>query len=351
MEKKIFPAFLLRVFVFVLILATLGSIKIVGASEKKVYHDLIYQNVYGPTSRISAPMGAAGWARMVEEETKGRVTFKIFHGASLVPGKEALGALQMGTLDVLCGNTSMYSGIVPEADMWHLPFFFNSQSACYEVMFETEAGPLLREAYAKKGVVWLCPFPMTTQSAMTRAGKPIKRLSDFKGLKMRASGGISNKMLEAFGSSAISLHGSEIYTALQRGTIDGMMYPEYTLKDYKFEEVVKNIMRPSLVNPIHSDIFMRKSLFDEMPEELQMAIWSATKKFVRSMEEYAKEVSEDSEKFIRENNINVYELPKDDLNEATRICQEIWELEYASKSPEARRIYQILMEYRKSKGN
>jgi len=336
-------------FIFISSLLILVQAESASAASAKTYHNLIFENVYGPTSRISAPLGAVGWAKMVEEATKGQVTFKLFHAASLVPAHEALGALAKGTLDVLCSSNAMYAGIIPEGDMWHLPLFFNSQSACYEVMFETEDGPLLRQAFEKQGVVWLCPYPIVTQSAMTRAGKPIKRLADFKGLKFRASGGLSNKMIEKFGASAMTIHGGEIYTALQRGTLDGLMYPEYTLKDYKFSEVVKNIMHPTLVNPIHADIFIRKSLFDEMPKDLQEIIWETSKKFVRKMEEYSKEVDADTKKFIKENNIQVYDLPPEDVNQVTKICQELWETGYASQNPMAARIYKILLEYRNKK--
>jgi TRAP-type mannitol/chloroaromatic compound transport system substrate-binding protein len=77
---------------------------------------------------------------------------------------------------------------------------------------------LYREVYAPFNVV---PFPMGN-SGVQMAGwfrKEIKSMADFKGLKMRIPG-LGGKVLATAGGTPVLLAGGEIYTALERGTID-----------------------------------------------------------------------------------------------------------------------------------
>jgi TRAP-type C4-dicarboxylate transport system substrate-binding protein len=71
-------------------------------------------------------------------------------------------------------------------------------------------------------------------------GKPVKTLEDMKGLKIRATGQLSD-VVKALGALPIPLQMPDVYESLKRGVIDGIVVDLSTLKFWKFSEVVKYV--------------------------------------------------------------------------------------------------------------
>ncbi len=69
--------------------------------------------------------------------------------------------------------------------------------------------------------------------------KPIKTLEDLRGLRIRSPGPLQTITLREFGAAPISMPASDLYDALQRGMVDGMLTDFAALKGFRFMEVVK----------------------------------------------------------------------------------------------------------------
>jgi len=269
------------------ILITVFFIPSAVVAGDKVYK-MKAESVYGPMSKTTTE-GLFRFLDLVEEKSQGKIRFQRFSSGSLAKAKEALDALEVGMFDVLLSYPSYYAGHVPEGQIFLIPYLFKSMKAIYDLWYNTEVGTMVSETFREKGSVILGPQFLASNVVATR--KQISTLDGFKGLKIRAPGGVGSKTVETMGAVPVMLVGAEIYTALQRGTIDGYVYPLYSTWDYKFYEQAKFIVQPSL-GYIITFIWMNKRTFDGLPSDLQKILMDAGKEHAAYLLDWAQKSDE-----------------------------------------------------------
>jgi TRAP-type transport system periplasmic protein len=70
--------------------------------------------------------------------------------------------------------------------------------------------------------------------------KPVRTLEDLRGLKIRAPGPVQTTMLRALGAVPLNMPASEMYDALERGVVDGLVTGLSAIKGYRLEQLVKH---------------------------------------------------------------------------------------------------------------
>jgi TRAP-type mannitol/chloroaromatic compound transport system substrate-binding protein len=157
-------------------------------------------------------------AKRVREATGGAFEITVHAPGELVPAFGVLDAVQNGTVE--CAHTAsvFFFGKDPTFALdGQIPFGMNSRQMT-AWMKDGEGLPLLREFYRDYGIVnFPCGNTGTQMGGFFR--KEIKSLADIKGLKFRI-GGFGGVVLQRIGVIAQNIPGGEIYTALERGTID-----------------------------------------------------------------------------------------------------------------------------------
>jgi len=156
--------------------------------------------------------------KRVGQLTEGRFEIRCFAGGEIVPPLQVLDAVQNGTIE--CGHvlSANYIGKSPTyAFDAGLPFGLNArQQAAW--LYEGGGLPLIRDFYKKTNVI---PFPCgnvgTQMGGFYR--KEINTVQDLQGLKIRI-GGLGGVILRKLGAVPQQLPPSDIYSALERGTID-----------------------------------------------------------------------------------------------------------------------------------
>ncbi len=268
------------------------------------------ESVYGPMSRTTK-VGLFKYLDLVEKKSGGALKFQRFSAGALAKAKEALDAIEVGMFDVLLSYPSYYAGHVPEGQIFLTPFLFKNMGNIYDIFYNTEVGPLLAKAFEEKGSVLIGLQFMAANVVATR--KDVSSLSGFNGLKIRAPGGIGAKTVKALGASPVMLVGSEIYTALQRGTVDGYVYPLYSNWDYKFHEQAKFITQPSL-GYIITYIWMSKKSYDALPANLQKIVMEAGKEHAAYTLKWANQSDAETWKQLTSVGVEAVELPAADTD-------------------------------------
>jgi len=162
------------------------------------------------------------FARTVESLTGGRFVIKTFAAGELMPASGMFDACSNGSVEAYNGGAYYWAGKEP-AMQWFtgLPFGLNAEGT-YAWFNHDEGLKLMEEVYAPFGLV-----PRTgggTNAQM--AGwfrKKLTSIDDLKGLKIRIPG-IGGKVYASAGSAVVLLPPGDIYTALERGTIDAVEF-------------------------------------------------------------------------------------------------------------------------------
>jgi TRAP-type mannitol/chloroaromatic compound transport system substrate-binding protein len=162
--------------------------------------------------------GAARLADYIGRLSNGRLTVRVYGGNELVPPLEVFDAVSRGTAEMGHSTSYYWKGKVPAAQFFcSAPFGLTAQEI-NGWLYYGGGLELWREIYAPFGIV---PFPAGNSAAQMGGwfNKEINSMEDVRGLKMRIPG-MGAEILRRAGGTPVVTDGSEIFTALQTGTIE-----------------------------------------------------------------------------------------------------------------------------------
>ena len=103
------------------------------------------------------------------------------------------------------------------------------------------------------------------------AKKQVKVMEDLAGLKIRAATPMLTTMVKALGATPVSIPAPDTYTALERGTVDGTIFPWEAISSFKLAEVLRHHVVVGLyVAPLFT--FMNQKKYDSLPPDLKKVI-------------------------------------------------------------------------------
>ena len=269
--KKV-KTLLLSLVILCLISALSGFPSCVNAEMPKVTWRM--QSIFPPPEELYSGAGVLGvygqWmelARRVEKRTDGRFKIKIFLPNELCKQPEAPEALMSGMIDALGGNAMYWTGVWPEGLIaGNVPYAVKTYEDFRNIYMNTDYVKLLRRGHAKKNVYWLCNTESASANFMTNF--PLRSIADLKGKKVVAAGPRAD-LIKSMGGVPIQVSSAELYTALQRGMIDGITYPPYCGVSYKFFEVIKYVVWPGITVPSMGEILVNLDSWNKLPKEYQ----------------------------------------------------------------------------------
>ena len=182
--------------------------------------------------------GAARFAELVNQKTKGRIQVKVYFNAALGNDVQVTSSLQGGTIEFALPQTSTLTGMVKEFEILDFPFLFGSEKDAEKVL-DGPTGQKLLDKLPAKGLVGLAYWENGFFNA-TNSKHPIQKWEDFQGLKFRAiQASISQETIKALGANPVPLAVPELYTALETRTVDGQGTPSAVIAALKLNEVQK----------------------------------------------------------------------------------------------------------------
>lgn len=184
-------------------------------------------------------MGAQKLADLAKEKSKGSIDIQVFPSSQLGNQRDLIEGLTFGTVDMTLTSTAVFGNFVPEMGVFDLPFIMRDIDHAYKTMDQVcmEAGKL-GEA---KGIKTLGVMENGVRH-MTNNKRPIRVPADMAGLKIRVmEQPVYIEMMKALGASPTPMAFGELYTALQKGVIDGQENPLAHIYTSRFFEVQKYI--------------------------------------------------------------------------------------------------------------
>ena len=219
------------------------------------------------------------FAREVEARTGGRYKIQNFYSGALGAERESIEALQVGTLDLTMTSTGPVPNFVPEVAILDIPFLMRDYAHARAVL----DGPIGQEMLAKfpaKGIVALA-WGENGFRHMTNSKRPLNGPEDLKGLKMRTmENPVHIQAYKQFGIIPTPMAFTEVFTALQQGTVDGQENPLSVITSAKLDQVQKNL---SITGHVYSPaiILMNKGQWEKLAPADKEAFLAAAREAVR----------------------------------------------------------------------
>jgi TRAP-type transport system periplasmic protein len=220
------------------------------------------------------------FAREVEARTNGRYKIQTFYAGALGAERESVEGVQLGTLDLTLTSTGPLPNFVPEVAILDIPFLFRDYAHARAVL-DGPIGQEMLQKFPPKGMVALA-WGENGFRHMTNSKRPVNVPDDLKGLKMRTmENPIHIQAYKQFGILPTPMAFTEVFTALQQGTVDGQENPLSVITAAKLDQVQKNL---SLTGHVYSPavLLMNKAQWDKLSAADKQAFLDAAKEAVKA---------------------------------------------------------------------
>lgn len=174
----------------------------------------------------------------VEKNTAGAVQVQLFPAEQAFKAAENHPAVARGAIEAAMAVNFQWGGTIPEMNVTTIPYLFTDLERIKKFP-GSEAAKLLERKLETKGVKNVAWLYITRQSIFTSGKKPIVKVEDFKGLKVRGLNAIADAGLTAVGAAPSAMPGSEVYQALESGVLDAGLTDLSAAVSRKFFEVQK----------------------------------------------------------------------------------------------------------------
>ncbi|CAG1013652.1 partial Solute-binding protein, partial [Burkholderiaceae bacterium] len=159
--------------------------------------------------------------KKLEAATQGRIKFQMFPGSVLGGEKEMIEQTQVGAIQVLRTSLGPVGPVVPEVNVFNMPFVFRDIKHMRAVIDGPIGQELLDKISASPakliGLAW-----MDGGSRSLYTKKPVRTPADLKGQKIRMMGNpLFVDTMNAMGGNGIAMGFGEVFTAIQTGVVDG----------------------------------------------------------------------------------------------------------------------------------
>ncbi|PLX37044.1 MAG: hypothetical protein C0606_11025 [Hyphomicrobiales bacterium] len=222
------------------------------------------------TSHIVSVEGTTKWMAAVEKATDGAIKFEHFPSQQAAKSKAQLDAVSGGILDAALLGPSYHAETLPLNSVVGLPGFYGSAvQGTKALQAMLQEGPLRDEILAA-GVTPIFGFvlPPYQVLAKKRLGAP----ADWKALDIRTSGSTQAMTARALGGVGISIPGPEVYTAVERGRLDAVLFPLASVPGYKLNEVVSHISTNGSFGGYSFVMVVRTDLFNGLSDAAKNAM-------------------------------------------------------------------------------
>lgn len=221
----------------------------------------------------------------LEKALPGKFKFQLFPNHQLGDETQMLQGLQLGTLNAAVITGTFIGNMVPSFQLNDLPFLYESYGHAHKVL-DGAAGEMMFDQLTKKGIVGL-GFAQAGFRHVINNKRAINTPDDLKGIKLRVQpSDIFLDSFNALGANPTPMAWSEVFTAVQQGTIDGLEIPVPVIYSSKMTEVNKYM---SLTHHSYNALALvvAKQSFQKLSDEEQQAVRAAARTAIERQRETA----------------------------------------------------------------
>lgn len=207
------------------------------------------------------------FAEQIKSRSQGRYEVQVFANGSLGSDAQTISAVRGGSLDICLTGNPFFTGLAPKLNVLDLPFLIQSRKHAAAVM-DGPIGEGLRRELEGSNLKALATWEIGWRN-LTNNRRPVATAADIKGLKIRTTPNPAHiKAFQLLGAVPTPMAFTELFTALETGTVDGQENPVTLILNAKFNEVQKHL---SLTRHAFTTgpLVMNKAKFDAFPADLR----------------------------------------------------------------------------------
>jgi TRAP-type transport system periplasmic protein len=270
-------------------------------------------------------MAAEQFANEVKDNTNDRINIKVYPNEQLSGGDsgKAVESLSKGTIDLTYNSTIIYSILNDKLGVLSAPFLFKDLNDV-DTKLSGEGGEAIKQIIRDFGVEPL-GFGQNGFRQVTNSVREIQSPKDIKNLKIRIPGiKMYTDLWTMYGANPTTMTMSEVFTALQQGTVDGQENPIDVIYSSKLQEVQKHI---TMWNYSYDPLIlgMNKKLFESLSDEDKKVIQTAADNANQYQIKLAREKEAEQIKELEEAGMKFYTPTEEEKASFKEVVQPIYD--------------------------
>ena len=290
------------------------------------------------------------WCNSIADKTDGELSFKPFGAKDVVGDFQLFDAVRRGVLEAMNPFTLYWAGRMPASVfLSSYPLGMRNPHE-WDVFFYGLGGlEIARGLFKKVGMHYVGPIHHGPNIIHSKV--PIRSIEDFRGRKMRLPGGMVAEVFQAAGAKTTLLPGSEIFAALDKGTIDVADYVgpavNYSLG---FHQVTKYIsMGPpgfmSLYQPVDlMDLTVSNRAWNKLSKQMKRFVEMEVHVYSDMHHALIQKADQEAWPKFEAAGTIVTRLSQLDVEKFTKLAVPRW-FAWANKDKDATRIFKIQLDY------
>ncbi|WP_082235408.1 TRAP transporter substrate-binding protein [Halobacillus massiliensis] len=240
---------------------------------------------------------AVKFKELVESKSD-NLTVEVYHSGQIADDRSAIEMLQFGTLDITIPSTSPLVNFIPEYGVFDLPFSIPNEEVADQVL-DGEFGDKMLDMVEDQGLVGLAWWENGFRN-LTNDERPVATVDDVANLKIRT---MENEIhLDAWkelGANPTPMAFTELFTALQQGTVDGQENPYPTILLSNYPEVQEHVSNTNHVYTPFIFLFSQE-IWSQLSSEQQEIVQSAAVEAGKYNRELNRKTAEESLETLKE---------------------------------------------------
>lgn len=270
-----------------------------------------------------------GWVYLKDElEKRSDGRFKVtIYGNKCISNSDTENAekVQQGIVELTSCPTSSLAAIgnIAEYNVFDYPYLFETNEDFYDVLDSDMAKGWSDKLEEAAGIKAIGGYSLGWCSVGST--KDISTFEGFKGQKIRTlSAKLQMATINSFGANATIVNYGETFTALQQGTVDGMMTSTGLFVSDKFAEAIDylGVVKPTAL--LHVPLVNAK-WYNELPDDMKQIFDECMQDYLVAVREYEEEYDKEALKTIAEMNTKVIEYDEDELQKFKDASRKVYE--------------------------
>lgn len=268
---------------------------------------------------------ARGFARDVNEATKGRLNIRVFSGSELpYKGVDVYRALSRRQIEIGHSPTGFIASDLAVVNAMSMPFVCTDMRKFFAGALPKVRAPIDQALSDKFKVTPIIHWAMPGQQVWSVP--PIKTIKDFKGLKIRTWNREQVATLDKLGATSASITTAEVTQALQLRTVDGAITAAINVNAWHWSQVLKNGYLFNITLS-HEIISANSAALAELPEDLRKILLDVAARWEGKFREAVFQLDDEARAALVKQGMTLTDLNKQDakaLREMTVDISKNW---------------------------
>ncbi|UST52553.1 TRAP transporter substrate-binding protein (plasmid) [Comamonadaceae bacterium OTU4NAUVB1] len=265
---------------------------------------------------------ALKFAEVAKAQSGGRIEVSVAPSAQLGDDAAMVTAIRTGALDLSANSQGAVATAVPEYAAFGMPFLFSTPADAFRLL-DGALGKELADKSVAKGMVVLGYWDNGIRH-MTNSKRPIVKVDDMKGLKMRTPpDAVLVDIMQALGADAQQIKFAELYVALQQGVVDGQENPLVNFHASKLYEVQKHLALTSHMFQM-TPLLMSKRSWDRLTNDDRKALTEAAAEATTLQRKLSQDADDKLLDDLRAKGVQVTKVDKAEFAKATAVVDAKW---------------------------